>query len=53
MKIQTSRTSNTTPNKHWDYVATFNGYEEGGVMGFGATVAEAEADLMSQMEDGL
>ena len=53
MKIETSRTANDTPNRSVDYCATFKGYEEGDIMGFGATVAEAEADLTRQVEDGL
>lgn len=48
MKINISQTANPTPNREWDYSATFEGYEGGDIQGLGATPAEAEENLLEQ-----
>lgn len=46
MGIDISETANATPNRTWDYSATFNGYEGGDPQGLGATPALAAEDLL-------
>lgn len=46
MSIIVSETRNPTPNRAWDYRATFEGYEGGDPQGFGATPELATEDLL-------
>ena len=39
------------PERQFDYRATFDGYEPGDVMGYGATEQEAINDLLDQLEE--
>lgn len=55
MKIEICRTANDpylhyfiNPNRNCDYCATFKGYDEGDIMGFGSTPELAEEDLLEQ-----
>lgn len=46
MNIITSQTANPTPNRNWDWQATFEGYDEGEPIGYGATPEEAIKELL-------
>lgn len=41
-----SETANPTPNHTWDYSATFEDYEGGAPIGYGATPELAQEDLL-------
>jgi hypothetical protein len=49
MKIETYQTSNPTPNRNWDWCATFEGYEPDEPIGYGATPELATAELLEQV----
>jgi hypothetical protein len=48
MTINISQTANATPNRHWDYIATFKDYEGGDIQGLGATPEAATEHLLEQ-----
>ena len=47
--IQTLYVCPPIPWRHFDWQATFEGYEPGGPIGWGCTEAEAVDDLLSQV----
>ena len=51
-KIVTSYVPPPIPNRGFDWTAIEDGYDEGGLIGFGATEAEAIKDLESQLQEG-
>lgn len=50
MGIETSQTSNATPNRNWDWQATRTGYEGGDPIGHGPTREAAIEDLLTEEE---
>lgn len=50
MNIITSETRNPTPNRNVDWQATIGEYDEGALVGYGATPELATEDLLQQVE---
>ena len=48
MTIIITETRNPTPNRHWDYSATFKDYEGGDIQGLGITPEAAKEHLLEQ-----
>jgi len=51
MKINTSHDYPPIPDRRYDWSATFDGYEPGDLIGYGATEVEAIADLKEQQSE--
>lgn len=49
MRILVERTSNDTPNRHWDYVATVEGWDS--IQGMGDTQLNALKDLVEAIQN--
>lgn len=52
MKIETDYWAKPIPTRTFDWSAATSNYEPGHPIGYGATEAEAIADLMQSLEDG-
>ncbi len=50
-KIETHYWAKPIPDRSCDWTATLDGYDAGDPIGYGATEAEAIADLKEQIED--
>lgn len=51
MKINTSYLFPPIPMREFDWCATRDGYDEGGLQGFGKTEQEAIEDLLTQEQE--
>ena len=51
MTIERTQTANPTPNRDWDWQATYENYEEGDPIAYGATAELAEEALLLQLDD--
>jgi hypothetical protein len=50
-EIEVTQTSNATPHRPFDYIATFKGYDEGDPIGYGETTKEAIDDLITEYKN--